>query len=141
MKKLLFMLAVVCLVFFACGTKDGDSTANVSDRNDSVAFTKANELAGTAKKELELGGSKDKALKLFNEALGIKEIPWVLGDRGKLKIDMNDIEGAIVDLTKAIDAEKRGIYYIWRADAYRKLGNDNLANADIEEAGKLPKDY
>ena len=140
MKKLLFMLAIVCFVCFACGTKDGDSTAKVSDM-DNAAFAKAHEIAETAKKELELGGSKDKALKLFNEALEIKEIPWVLGDRGKLKIDMNDIEGAIVDLTKAIDAEKRGIYYIWRADAYRMLGNDKLADADIKEAEKLSKNF
>lgn len=53
MKKLLSMLAVLGIIFFACGTKDGDSTANVSSRGDRVAFTKANKLAETAKKELK----------------------------------------------------------------------------------------
>lgn len=99
------MLAMVCLVCFACGTKYGDSTANVSNIDNSATFAKANEIAETAKEELELGESKDK------------------------------------DLTKAINAEKRDIYYIWRADAYRMLGNDKLADADIKEAEKLSKNF
>ena len=150
------MLTVICLVFFACGKKDKENslvehkvnkkvveqqdTRQLSEEENTMAFNKATELAEVAKKEVE-HRNENKALELFNEALKIKQIPWIFADRGKLKINMNDGEGALLDLTKAINDEKRGIYYIWRAEAYRMLGNDELADADIKEAEKLPKDY
>ena len=138
MKKLLFIFVMFGVVLFAC---DNKVEQHISQEVSQEASDKAQEIAENEKKEVAIGNN-NKALKLFNESLKLHEVPWVFAERGKLKIDMNnDIEGAIVDLTKAIDAEKRGIYYIWRADAYRILGNDELANADIEEAGKLPKDY
>ncbi len=111
----------------------------LSEEEAVIADKKAFEFANSAKKEIEQG-NKDKALELFNMALKARRVPWVLADRGKLKMDMNDIEGAVVDLTSAIRREKRKIYYIWRADAYKLLGKNNLAEMDIKEANSLPKE-
>lgn len=152
MKKLLFMLMMFGFVLFACGIKEEEDVEikqnvgqeevvepQLSEEESQMAYDKATELAETAKKEVEFG-NKDKALGLFNKSLKSTKIPWVFADRGKLKVDMNDIEGGIADLTTAINNEKRAIYYMWRADAYRQAGKDELADADMREAEKLPKD-
>lgn len=163
MKQVLFMLVMFGLVLSACGAKESEEPQieqkpvqqqNVvmeskktelqeepilSEEEAVIADKKAFEFANSAKKEIEQG-NKDKALELFNMALKARRVPWVLADRGKLKMDMNDIEGAVVDLTSAIRREKRKIYYIWRADAYKLLGKNNLAEMDIKEANSLPKE-
>ena len=134
MKNLLFMLAVVGIVLFACGTKDSEDSLEIKNIS---AHDKAMEIAGTAQKESEKG-NKDIAIKIYDEALKIKEIPAIFAYRGMAKIYIGDFNGAVMDLTKAINNdEKRLVYYIARVCANAELKKYNISDVELIEIAEV----
>lgn len=52
---------------------------------------------------------------------------------------LGDKDGALADFTKAIDLEKRDVYYQWRGELYTEMGNAAAAQADQAEFERLQK--
>ena len=116
------------------GLDENNDNENKDNNNEDedVFFTKGKEI-------LENNGNINEAIELFNKALEINDkADWIYGDLGRAKAENEDFEGAIESYTKAIELNnKRSIYYGWRADAYRMLGKEDLAEKDQKIADEL----
>jgi tetratricopeptide (TPR) repeat protein len=100
---------------------------------------KAEELFKQGKAKLEINDFAG-AIEDLSKSLGITESHYVRGDLGRAKEANGDLEGALADYTKAIEQEKRGCYYQWRAEVYKKMGKTEEAEKDMAEFEKLPKE-
>ena len=150
MKKLLFML--LCCVFFVLGCSnnqedeifefDEEEVSEVIDNNnDNENEEDFNFWFQEGKKELDENNNPKKAEELFSKAILLNPTAdWILADRGRAKQSLGDIDGAIEDFSKAIDLNKRSLYYDWRAKAYESVNKTDLAEADRAEAAKLPQE-
>jgi tetratricopeptide (TPR) repeat protein len=70
---------------------------------------------------------------------GIQEIH---AERARILVLAGDLEGAVADLTRALQTatgRERGDRLRERAELYRALGRDDLAGADLREAGEAPQ--
>ena len=149
MKKILFsfllLLSIICV---GCQNNDNFDTLDIEEtyveedetnNNDNNAVDE-NTLFQKGK-DILLGEDDniDEAIELFNKALEIKgDAHWIIGDLGRAKQKKGDLNGAIECYTKAIEIDnKRSVYYEWRANAYRMLGKEDLANKDQKVADKL----
>ena len=142
MKKILFCcLLLLGLVFIGCQSKNNSEDAffeeidvEESEINDENTFFKKGKAILQSDK-----GNIDEAIELFNKAIEIKpDADWIIGDLGRAKARNNDLSGAIECYTKAIELNnKRSVYYDWRAESYRQLGKEDLAEKDQKIADEL----
>eukprot|EP00123_Amoebidium_parasiticum_P004094 comp15381_c0_seq1/m.12302 comp15381_c0_seq1/g.12302 ORF comp15381_c0_seq1/g.12302 comp15381_c0_seq1/m.12302 type:complete len:195 (-) comp15381_c0_seq1:234-818(-) len=93
-------------------------------------------------KEAE-GGKLDEAVRLLNEAISIApEYASPYNNRAQVRRLQKDLEGAVADLTKALELS-RGVgpvaekAYAQRALVYRLKREDDLARADYDKAAKM----
>lgn len=89
-------------------------------------------------REFEIKGRKIDAMKIYDTVLTLyPKSGNVYHERGGLKIDMKDYDGAIADLTKAIELDQGhnayGDSFVLRARAKRAKGDDAGAAADDKQ--------
>lgn len=152
MKKLLFMLLCCSIFVIGCNNNDdeifeiedyeiSEAVDNENKSDDNENKDEFNSLFEEGKKELEENNNPSKAVELFDKAIELNpNADWVLADRGRARQNLGDVNGAIQDFSKAIELNKRSVYYIWRANAYNNINNGDLAEADRAEAAKLPQE-
>lgn len=145
MKKSLF--AVICFVFFVCACqKPVETNENTGQQEQKIENTQQDNAIVDPQVLFESGKTKfDKsdfkgAIADFTKSLQIRETSHVRADLGRAKEAIGDLQGALTDLTKAIEKDKRGFYYQWRANLYTKLGKTEEAKRDMAEYEKLPKE-
>lgn len=113
---------------------DIEEDNNIDDNKEKEFET----LIKQAKIEMMENGNFSKAVELYNKLIDINpNVDWLYGERGYSKIGLNNLEGAIEDCSRAIELNKKKIYYLWRAEAYEKLGEKELAQKDRSEYDKL----
>ncbi len=144
MKKYLFVLMGFC--FFAVGCEkpqDKQSLEAVQPAAEQqVQAAPTGDPDALYRSGQEKLDAKDfaAAIEDMTKSLQLKESNFVRGDLGRAKESAGDFEGAIAEYTKAIEQNKRSVYYEWRARTYLRLGKEDEAKKDIEEAAKLPKE-
>lgn len=149
MKKLLFLL--LCCTVFVIGCNNNsqvdendqmESSDSISDSNseEPAEYIVASKSADEGKEALETTKDYAKAVEAFTKSLEANEAAWVYADRGRAKVLLGDKEGAMADFNKAIELEKRDVYYEWRANLYTEMGNAEAARADQAEFEKLQKE-
>jgi tetratricopeptide (TPR) repeat protein len=147
MKKLLFLL--LCCTVFVIGCNKGN--ANKTEDADQMEMSEpsaggdasssvADQSSAEGKKALDTDKDYAKAVEAFTKSLEAKEAAWVYADRGRAKVLLGDKDGALADFTKAIDLEKRDVYYQWRGELYTEMGNAAAAQADQAEFERLQKE-
>ena len=147
MKKLLIML-FCCFCLVSCNTSQDDEFFLVDDDLEiEDSFENGNDKSDVSnlfekgKYELEKNNNPKKAIEIFNEALEMDpNADGIYGDRGRAKVELKDIKGAVEDYTKAIELNKRKFYYLMRAEAYDMLNNKELAENDRQLAEKALED-
>jgi tetratricopeptide (TPR) repeat protein len=90
-------------------------------------------------REFDMKGQKAEALKIYDVLLTLyPKSGMAYHDRGGLKTDMKDYDGAIADLTKAIEFDEgnngAGDSFVLRARAKRAKGDEAGAAADEAQA-------
>jgi tetratricopeptide (TPR) repeat protein len=90
-------------------------------------------------REFDMKGQKGEALKIYDVLLTLyPKSGMAYHDRGGLKTDMKDYDGAIADLTKAIEFDEgnntHGDSFVLRARAKRGKGDEAGAAADDAQA-------
>lgn len=102
-------------------------------------------LALRASSEYELDNMKEAIVQWDSILADNPYYDYGYYDRARTKMTMDDIEGAIEDLTVSITIDPTiSAYYSPRAYLYQKLGKDKLAKQDfskITELEKTPDDY
>jgi tetratricopeptide (TPR) repeat protein len=112
MKQLLSLLLFCTLSFGSCGQIDTVEELNNNDITSSAVPAtfkdEAKILALQAKDEYEKKRNFKKAIELFENAVKIDtEEEWMYVDMARVRLEIKDYEGAIKDLTKAIELKEK----------------------------------
>ena len=112
MKQLLSLLLFCTLSFGSCGQIDTVEELNNDDITSSAVPAtfkdEAKILALQAKDEYEKKRNFKKAIELFENAVKIDtEEEWMYVDMARVRLEIKDYEGAIKDLTKAIELKEK----------------------------------
>jgi uncharacterized caspase-like protein len=82
----------------------------------------------------------DNAIKDFNKVLELETNTaaraFIFNHRGNVYFNKGEYDKAIADQTTAIQLYKYGLFYSDRAKAYKKIGRNDLAEADEKRASK-----
>lgn len=77
----------------------------------------------------------DRAKELYTKAIQLNgNRADLYADRGRVKRDLGDLEGAIEDVNKALEISQEGWIYAERAVAYQIIGEDAKALQDLKKA-------
>lgn len=145
MKKFLFSLICFSFCLFACGKAVENEVGKEQVQNSAEETVQLQEIQSpealfqAGKEKLDKSDFKG-AIDDLTKSLAIKEAHHVRADLGRAKEGSGDLQGALAEYTKAIELEKRGIYYQWRSLLYTKMGKEAEAKKDMAEFEKLPKE-
>ena len=158
MKKILFLM-LFCSIFVLGCSNGKEEVENVSfdevvteengqqqdefDNNDSVneeesnSNEEVNRLSNEAMKEYE-NKNFEKAKELYTEAIQLNaKNAGLYADRGRVKRDIGDLEGALEDVNKALELGDEAWIYAERAVVYRVIGDDDKSLKDFKKALSL----
>ncbi len=133
MKKL-FILFLLCSIFaLGCNKSDEVNSDEVNiEENNFIG-----EALDTGMKQLN-SGDFEAALATYTKAIEqVKDNASLYSDRGRVKKDLGDFDGAIEDINKALELSEEGWIYTERADVYDRKGENELALQDFKKALSL----
>ncbi len=130
-------------VFFLCAGCSVDERYGNEESFDSNRldyYVVGNKSIDNGHANMKAGNFKQ-AEKCFSKAIEeLGENAYAYGFRGLAKYNIGDIEGALADLNKAIKLKNDvSDFYMWRAETYRSLNENEAMETDFKKAKELMK--
>ena len=120
-------------------TEDNSQQQDEFNNNDSaneeeINYEEVNRLSDEAMKEYE-NKNFEKAKELYTEAIQLNaKNAGLYADRGRVKRDSGDLDGALEDINKALEIEEKAWIYAERAVVYEVIGDNANALQDYRKA-------
>jgi len=140
MKKVLFLF--LCLGVFILGCQDTSNDINqiLEEENEQVEneiVDNSNNIGQVLEEGAKLREEKDfeGALNVYTNALrNFGDNVSLYADRGRIKREMGNAEGALEDINKALDLSQEAWIYAERGVVYKMIGNNELSLQDFKKA-------
>jgi len=142
MNKIFIILLVPLVLLIGCDiAKQNEEDQPLYDlANTDYYYEANNQSINSGHKKMKEGNYKD-ATEYYTKA--IEELPnyaYAYGFRAWAKMETGDLEGALVDVNKAIEMKDDAHdFYLWRSQIYREMGRVEEANIDDIKWKELKK--